>query len=81
MACQAALAKRGVAVLILPVDISQATAPEEPAFTVHRAQPVLRPSDAELDRIAWILNEGKNIAIYGGSGCQGAHDEIVALAE
>ena len=81
MACQAALAKRGVAVLILPVDISQAKAPEEPAFTVHRAQPVLRPSDAELDRIAWILNEGKNIAIYGGSGCQGAHDEIVALAD
>ncbi|CAN5916445.1 thiamine pyrophosphate-binding protein [soil metagenome] len=81
MACQAALAKRGVAVLILPVDISQAKAPEEPAFTVHRAQPLLRPSDAELDRIAWILNEGKNVAIYGGSGCQGAHDEIVALAQ
>jgi pyruvate dehydrogenase (quinone) len=81
MACQAALAKRGVAVLILPVDISQAKAPEEPAFTVHRAQPLLRPSDAELDQIAWILNEGKNVAIYGGSGCQGAHDEIVALAE
>ena len=81
MACQAALAKRGVAVLIVPVDISKAAAPAEPPFTVHRAQPLLRPSDAELDRIAWILNEGKNIAIYGGSGCQGAHDEIVALAE
>jgi pyruvate dehydrogenase (quinone) len=80
MACQAALAKRGVAVLILPVDISQAKAPEEPAFTVHHAQPVTRPSDAELDRIAGILNEGTKIAIYGGSGCQGAHDEIVALA-
>src|SRR4029450_9390570 len=50
-------------------------------FTVHKAEPLMRPSDAELDRIAWILNEGKNIAIYGGSGCQGAHDEIVALAE
>ncbi len=81
MACQAALAKRGVAVLIVPVDISRAKAPDEPPFAVHRAQPVLRPSDAELDRIASILNEGKNIAIYGGSGCQGAHDEIVALAE
>jgi pyruvate dehydrogenase (quinone) len=68
-------------VLIVPVDISKAPAPKEPAFAVHRAQPVLRPSDAELDRIAWVLNEGKNIAIYGGSGCQGAHDEIVALAD
>jgi pyruvate dehydrogenase (quinone) len=81
MACQAALAKRGVAVLILPVDISHARAPDEPDFVVHRAQPVLRPSDAELDRIARILNEGKSIAIYGGSGCQDAHDEIVALAD
>jgi thiamine pyrophosphate-dependent acetolactate synthase large subunit-like protein len=32
MAAQAALAKRGVAVLILPVDISKAPAPNEPAF-------------------------------------------------
>lgn len=81
MAAQAALAKRGVAVLILPVDISQAAAPEEPAFTVHRSTPVVRPSDAELDRLADLLNSGKKIAIYGGSGCQGAHDGIVALAE
>ena len=49
MAAQAALAKHGVAVLILPVDISKATAPDEPAFTVHHATPLLRPSDAELD--------------------------------
>ncbi len=80
MAAQAALAKRGVAVLILPVDISHAKAPDEPAFAVHHAQPVLRPSDAELDRIADVLKAGKKVAIYGGSGCQGAHDEIVALA-
>ncbi len=81
MAAQAALAKRGVAVLILPVDISKATAPDEPAFAVHRATPLLRPGDAELDRMAEILNAGKKVAIYGGSGCQEAHDEIVALAE
>jgi pyruvate dehydrogenase (quinone) len=81
MAAQAALAKRGVAVLVLPVDISKAAAPAGPAFAVHRAAPVTRPSDSELDRIADILNAGNNIAIYGGSGCQGAHDEIVALAD
>lgn len=80
MAAQAALAKRGVAVLILPVDISMKPAADEPAFAVHRPAPLLRPGDGELDRIADILNAGKKIAIYGGSGCQGAHDEIVALA-
>jgi Thiamine pyrophosphate enzyme, central domain len=81
MAAQAALSKRGVAVLILPVDVSKAEVSDEPAFAVHRATPVLRPSDTELDRIAEVLNVGTKIAIYGGSGCDGAHDEIIALAE
>ena len=81
MAAQAALSKKGVAVLIVPVDVSQAAAPDEPDFAVHRAAPVVRPNDAELDRIAAALNAGKRIAIYGGSGCQLAHDQVVALAD
>ncbi len=81
MAAQAALAKRGVAVLIVPIDISKATAPDESPFAVHTADPIVRPSDAELGRIAALLNAGTKIAVYCGSGCQGAHDEVVALAE
>ncbi|WP_044562741.1 thiamine pyrophosphate-dependent enzyme [Azospirillum sp. B4] len=81
MAAQAALAKRGVAVLIVPVDISAADAPDEPAFAVHHARPVVRPDDADLDRMAAMLNAGGKIAIYGGAGCEDAHDEVVALAE
>ena len=81
MAAQAALSKRGVAVLILPVDVSEAHAPDEPAFAVHVSQSVIHPGDADLDRIAEVLNAGARIAIYGGSGCQGAHDQVVALAD
>ncbi len=81
MAAQAALARRGAAVLIVPLDVSRATAPDEPAFAVHRACPVVRPDEAELDRIAGALNAGKNIAIYGGSGCERAHDQVISLAE
>jgi pyruvate dehydrogenase (quinone) len=80
MAAQAALSKRGVAVLIVPADISSAKAPDEPPFSVHRPQPQVRPSDVELDQIAATLAKGKKIAIYGGSGCEGAHDQVVALA-
>jgi pyruvate dehydrogenase (quinone) len=80
MAAQAALSKRGVAVLILPVDVSKSEAPDEPAFGVHVSQPTICPSDSELDRIADVLNAGERIAIYGGSGCHDAHDQIVALA-
>lgn len=81
MAAQAALSRRGVAVLIVPVDVFQATAPEEPPFRAHRVEPVSRPAEGELDRIAETLNAGKRVVIYGGSGCERAHDQVIALAE
>jgi pyruvate dehydrogenase (quinone) len=81
MAAQAALAKKGVAVLIVPADVSQAPAPDEPDFEVHRSEPHVRPSDSELHRIAELLNNGERVSIYGGSGCQHAHDQVVALAD
>lgn len=80
MAAQAALAKRGVSVLIVPADVSSAKAPDEPHFAVHRTAPLVRPSDAELNRLAAAINGGKRLAIYGGSGCERAHDAVMALA-
>jgi pyruvate dehydrogenase (quinone) len=79
-ACQAALTKRGVAVLVVPADISNAAAEHERPYTVHARQPVIRPSDADLDEIASILNSNDAITIYAGVGCAGAHDEVVATA-
>src|SRR6202042_2878063 len=80
-ACQAALTKRGVAVLIVPADISNAAAHEERPYAVHARKPIIRPSDADLDEIAAILNRSDAITIYAGAGCTGAHDEVVATAE
>ncbi len=79
-ACQAALGKRGVAVLIVPIDISGADAKHELPYSVHVAHPIIRPNDEELDQIAAILNDNKSITIYAGAGCQGAHDEVVETA-
>ena len=81
LAAQAALTKRGVAVLVVPGDISAVEVDEGPAYAVHTPQPVVRPSDAELDRIAAMLNAGGKIAVYAGAGCQGAHDQVVRLCE
>jgi pyruvate dehydrogenase (quinone) len=80
-ACQAALTKRGVAVLIVPADVSHAAATNELPYAVHVSKPVIRPNDDELDQIAAILNKGGNISIYGGAGCMGAHAEVMAVAE
>jgi pyruvate dehydrogenase (quinone) len=79
-ACQAALTKRGVAVLVVPADISDAAAHEERPYAVHVRQPIIRPSDADLNEIAAILNGSEAITIYAGAGCAGAHDEVVATA-
>ena len=81
MACQSAIAKRGVAVLIVPVDISHSDVHDDVPFAVHTSHPVIRPTDADLDHIAAIINSGEKIAIYGGSGCRGAHEEILRAAE
>jgi pyruvate dehydrogenase (quinone) len=81
MACQTAIAKRGVAVLIVPVDISHSSADDDVPYSVHTSVPIVRPGDADLDRAAAILNAGDTITIYGGSGCRGAHDEVIAVAE
>jgi pyruvate dehydrogenase (quinone) len=80
-ACQAAITKRGVAVLIVPVDVSDSDVVPEPHFSVHHSRPVLRPNDADLEHVARMLSAGTRVAIYAGSGCRHAHDEIVALAE
>jgi pyruvate dehydrogenase (quinone) len=81
MAAQAALSRRGVAVLILSADLASAKVGPQPGFRVHRTRPVVRPSDAELDQLATALEGSGRVAIYGGSGCEQAHDQVVALAE
>src|SRR5258705_5241869 len=52
MACQAAISKRGVAVLIVPADVFESDAADDPAFRVNVYRPVLRPTEADLDDMA-----------------------------
>jgi len=80
MACQAAITRRGVAVLIVPVDISDSNAAEELGYSIHTNPPVIRPSEGDLVAMAKILEQSTNVAIYAGSGCADAHDEVVQLA-
>ncbi len=79
-ACQAALTKRGVAVLVVPADVANAASHWEPPYAVHARRPLVRPSDEDLDAIAAILNKSDAITIYAGAGCAGAHGEVVATA-
>ena len=81
LAAQAALTKRGVAVLVVPGDISAIEVEEGPTYSVHNPRPVVRPSNEELDRIAALLNAGGDIAVYAGAGCQGSRAQVVRLCD
>ena len=81
-ACQAALSENGVAVVILPSDISGAEVEDLPIMQQYQPKaPLVRPVDAEIRAIAEILNSGKKVGIFAGAGCEGAHAELMQLCE
>lgn len=79
-ACQAAITKRGVAVLVVPADIAMAKAADELPYKVMATPPLVRPDDRDLDAIADILNDASKITVYAGAGCEGATGELIELA-
>lgn len=80
MAAQAALNNKGVAIIILPADISQAEVVDTPAIKTYHPHPITLPNNDELQQIVSLIEQGKKIGIYAGLGCQYAHDELIALA-
>ena len=82
IAMRTALERCGVAVLVIPGELFLADAPAGPASRpVTRTSSHVRPDDASLARAAEVLNAGRRVTILAGAGCQGAHDEAVALAD
>ena len=79
-AIRVAVAKRGVAVVVIPGDVAlQPLDAAVPKWLIP-SKPVVRPGDEDLQRLASLLNEGARVTIFCGAGCAGAHDEVVALA-
>ena len=84
MAIHAAVAERGVAVVVIPGDVALEPAIEAPVPKTSGllpAQPVVAPANADLDRLAALLNGDGRVTILCGSGCQGAHEQLLALAQ
>jgi pyruvate dehydrogenase (quinone) len=84
MAIHAAVAERGVAVVVIPGDVALEPAIEAPVPKTSGllpAQPVVAPANADLERLAALLNGDGLVTILCGSGCQGAHEQLLALAQ
>jgi pyruvate dehydrogenase (quinone) len=81
MAMRAALARGGVAVLVVPGDVLLADAPKgAEAVPIRATASVIRPDDGSLRAAADVLNAASTVTILAGAGCAGAHDQLLALA-
>ncbi|GAA1544233.1 pyruvate dehydrogenase (quinone) [Microbacterium ginsengiterrae] len=81
IAMRTAIEERGVAVLVIPGEVALAEIERDRATRIERTQPVVVPSPAELEKTAELLNAAKKVTILAGAGVEGAHDEVVALAD
>src|SRR6476661_1365867 len=81
IAMQTAIAKRGVAVVTIPGDVSLLEAGEqEPRVKFREQQTTVCPSDEEIALLAKVLNDSEKVTILGGAGCAGAHAELIEVA-
>lgn len=79
---------RTVTCIIIPNDVQEMPAIRRPPHahgTVHSgvgySAPRVLPSDADLDRAADVLNEGKKVAMLIGAGAMAAADEVIEAAD
>jgi pyruvate dehydrogenase (quinone) len=84
IAIREAVGKRGVSVVVIPGDVALQPASDAPSTKIDGlliSAPIVVPSKPNLAQIADILNGESRVTILCGSGCQGAHSELLALAE
>src|SRR3954447_950689 len=87
-AVRIALDQRTVTCIIVPNDLGEMKAVEQPPRehgTIHSSvgysRPVVVPADEDLERAAEVLNAGEKVAMLVGAGALHATDEVVEVAE
>jgi pyruvate dehydrogenase (quinone) len=79
---QAALHRKGVAVISVPGDLTNMDTEEIMTSTInYNPVPIICPSDEDLGKLASLLNQHKKITLFCGIGAADAHDEVVALSQ
>ena len=82
IAMRTAIAERGVAVVVIPGDIATKDSELPPialGFSVNNSKII--PADVDLQRAAKLLNDAGKVTILAGAGCEGAHAELMQIAE
>ena len=80
-AIMTAVIERGPTVISMPGDVASADADFRIEDLPIPVTPIFRPADADVDRLAQMIEAAKTVAIFGGDGCRDARNEVLALAE
>lgn len=75
-----AVIDRGPTVISLPGDVAASEAPDRMHTVAIPAKAVFRPAEADLEKLARLINDAKTVAIFGGDGCRDARNEVLTLA-
>jgi len=75
-----AVIEGGPTVISIPGDVAATAAPTCSCEVSIPAPAVCRPSDADLNALVAMIDQAKNVAIFGGDGCRDAREEVVELA-
>lgn len=82
IAIRTAIAKQGVAVIVLPGNIAlERLTPKRPALSLPEKPSTLLPSASDVSRAAQALNAAKKVTILAGIGAAGARDALFAVAD
>jgi pyruvate dehydrogenase (quinone) len=75
-----AVVDHGPTVISLCGDVAASEAPGGMHTVALPAKAVLRPAEADLEKLARLINDAKTVAIFGGEGCRDARNEVLTLA-
>jgi len=79
---QTAIHRKGVSVVGLPGDIAKMDAEEIDTSTQnYKSIAIIRPTDADLQSLASLIDQYHKITIFCGIGAADAHDEVVELSQ
>ena len=84
IAIRQAVGNRGVSVVVIPGDVALQAASDAPppkAAGLLPSPAIALPAHTDVERLAALLNSDGRVTLLCGSGCQGAHDQLLALAD
>jgi thiamine pyrophosphate-dependent acetolactate synthase large subunit-like protein len=75
-----AVVDHGPTVISMPGDVASSEADFRIQELTLPAKPLYRPADADVEKLARMIEGANTVAIFGGDGCRDARDEVITLA-